>query len=406
MNGIRVRPGKERSLPRRNLWRCRTLVTLVLVTLGGCVSPTALSDVGDAVAFDAAVTRLMAGEHVVGLALALIDDGRVARVATYGWRNEKMREPITADTVMAGASLTKAVFAQLVLQLVDEGRLELDAPLARLLPRPLPEYPRYAELQGDERWRLLTARHVLAHSTGFANFRWLEPDRRLRLHFDPGSRYAYSGEGFGLLQFAIENGLGIDVAQAMQERVFARLGMTRTSMRWRSDFDGDAADTYDAGGSVTLHARRLRADAAGSMDTSIADQARFWAAALRGEGISAGARRDWARSQLPIRSAHQFPTLAAQDAGNERRGLSAGLGVVVFGAGDGAGWFKGGHDDGTANMAICLEHRRRCVVILANDVRAERIYPQIAHLALGPTAMPWSWEYAWLAPSARFGPRP
>ncbi len=362
--------------------------------------PAAPGAARDSAAFDAGVTRLMASEHVVGLAVAVVDDAGVARVTTYGWRNAEKRLPLTTGTVMAGASLTKAAFAYLVLQLVDEGRLDLDMPLTSLLPRPLAEYAPYAELQGDERWRLLTARHVLTHSTGLANFRGLEPDGRLRLHFDPGSRYAYSGEGFKLLQLVMENGIGVDVEKEMQERVFDRFAMTRTAVRWRDDLSGDAAQTYDLEGRAAPHAMRRRVDVAGSMDTSITDQAHFWAAVFRGEGLSRGARHEWGRPQLSIRSRHQFPTLAALPPGSESDGLSAGLGIVHFGAGPDAGWFKGGHDEGTANMVICVERHRRCVVLLANDVRAERIYPQVARLALGPSAMPWSWEYAWL-PSAQ-----
>ncbi len=60
---------------------------------------------------------------------------------------------------------------------------------------------------------------ALTHSTGFHNFWFIEPDRKLRIHFDPGSRYSYSGEGFSLLQFVIEQGastkgLGLDVKHA------------------------------------------------------------------------------------------------------------------------------------------------------------------------------------------------
>ena len=56
-------------------------------------------------------------------------------------------------------------------------------------------------------------------------------------------------------------------------------------------------------------------------------------------------------------------------------------------------WFKGGHTPWTGNMVICLERRMRCVVMLANDVRAERTYPDLARKVLGETRMPWRWEY-------------
>jgi CubicO group peptidase (beta-lactamase class C family) len=291
-----------------------------------------------------------------------------------------------------------------VMLLVDDGKLSLDKPLAELLPKPLPAYPPFADLAGDTRWQRLTPRHVLTHSTGFANFAWLEPDKTLRFHFEPGSRYAYSGEGINLLQFVIENGPGIDIGVAMQQRVFDRFGMTRTSMSWRDSFEADVADGYDMDGAAWKHSKRRNVRAAGSMDTTIADQARFWAAAVRGDGLSPASRAEWVRPQLPIASAHQFPSLAAatEVARNERIGLAAGIGVVVFrDAGGGIGWYKGGHDDTTGNIAICIERNRRCVVMLGNDVRAERIYPEIARLVLGPTSMPWTWEYDFLDRPAR-----
>lgn len=99
---------------------------------------------------------------------------------------------------------------------------------------------------------------------------------------------------------------------------------------------------------------------------------------------------------MAIASAHQFPTLStAIEPRNAGIGLAAGLGVVTFRDSSGPAWFKGGHNDWTGNMVLCLETGRRCVVMLANDVRAEPIYPEIARLVLGETAMPWQWEYDW-----------
>ena len=297
------------------------------------------------------------------------------------------------DKVRIG-SITKTFTGTVLLQLVDEGRLDLDTPMASLLPRPLPEYEDYTDLATDDRWRALTPRMVLNHTTGFANFRWLEPDKVLRFHFDPGTRYGYSGEGFYILQLALEEGLGLDVGKEMQARVFDRFGMTRTSMTWRPDFATDLADGYQVDGTMEPHDERSNVSAAGSMDTSIDDQARLWAGIVRGDGLTAASRAELVRPQAPITSAHQFPTLGT-DSGtrNASIGLSAGLGLVTFRDPSGAAWFKGGHNESTGNMVICLETGKRCVVMLSNDVRAERIYPELAKMVLGETAMPWWWEY-------------
>lgn len=369
----------------------------ILLFVAGCAGAPRTRPAGGAVAIDAEARRLMERESVAGLGLAVVEEGRVVHVAAYGRRNVERDLPLTTSTVLYGASLTKTAFAWMLLQLVDEGRLDLDAPVADLLPRPLPEYEDYADLAGDERWRSLTPRILLTHTSGFANFRWLEADGKLRFHRAPGSRYGYSGEGFYILQLILERGLGLDAGREMQRRVFDRFGMTRTSMAWRPDFATDLADGYALDGSMEPHDERSGPSAAGSMDTTIADQARLWAGIVRGEGLTAAARAELVRPQVPIASRHQFPTLAPEvEPRNADVGLAAGLGLVAFRDASGPAWFKGGHNDWTGNLVVCLEAGKRCAVLLSNDARAERIYPDLVRAILGETRMPWTWEYGWL----------
>lgn len=346
-----------------------------------------------AAVIDGEARRLMATQDVKGMAYAVIDRGRVVHVAAFGARNVDKALPLETDTVMYGASLTKAVVAYVVLQLVDEGKLDLDASIAAYLPKPLPDYDDYADLAGDERWRKLTPRILLNHSTGLANFRWIEDDKKLRFHFDPGQRYGYSGEGLMILQTVIEQGLKLDLGAEVQRRLLDRFGLTRTSLSWRADFAGNLADGYAMDGSFEPHDERSRVRAAGSMDTTIADQAKLWSALVRGEGLSKASRAEFVRAQLAITSAGQFPTLrTTTDARGPAIGLSAGLGVITFEGPQGKVWYKGGHDDWTGNQVICIERRQRCVVLLANSVRAELIYPAFARFVLGDTGMPWWWE--------------
>ena len=365
-------------------------ISSALLLLLGSVA-TAAPALPPASRIDARVAALMKRENANGLAVAVVDGARVAYLRAFGYRNRERGLPLTTDTVMYGASITKAAFACFVLKLVDEGRLDLDAPLEKLLPRPLTDFAEYSAL--DRRWRLLTPRMLLNHSSGLGNFAALEPDGKLHFHFDPGTRYAYSGAGINLLQFAIEKGLGIEVGAEMQRRVFAPLGMQRTALSWRDDFAENLADGYAIDGRFEAHDRRDNVRAAGSMDTTIADQARLWSAVVRGEGLSPASRRELTRPQLPITSAHQFPTFTTEvDPANTRIALAAGLGVVTFRDANGPTWFKGGHNDFTGNMVICQDRYQRCVVLLANDVRAERAFPEIVELVLGETRMPWRWD--------------
>jgi CubicO group peptidase (beta-lactamase class C family) len=347
----------------------------------------------DAERIDREAKRMMREARVQGLAMAVVEDGQVAFVRSWGHRNVAANLPLQPDTIMYGASLTKFVFAYMVMQLVDEGALDLDRSIAIYLPKPLPDYPFYEALKSDERWRKLTPRILLSHTSGLANFAFLEPDERMRIHFEPGSRYAYSGEGIILLQFVLENGPGLRVGDEMQRRVFDRFGMTRTSMMWRDDFAGNLADGYKSDGSFEPHDKRSRPRAAGSMDTTIADFARFLAAFSRGDGLSARARAEMIRPQIGIRTPSQFPTLLeAVSPAMTAIKLAAGLGVVTFEGPFGHAFFKGGHNDSTGNQAICVEKSRRCVVFLSNDVRAERVYQRLTEATLGDPGMPWSWE--------------
>ena len=211
----------------------------------------------------AGAARAMSQSGAKGLAIAVIENGRVKSVQAFGVRNER-GEPLTVDTLMYGASLTKTVFGYLTVQRAQENKLKLDVPIASMLSRPLPEYGNldaygnWGDLKDDPRWKSITPRIVLTHSTGFANFSFLEPDEKLRIHFSPGSRYAYSGEGMMLLQFALEKGLRLDVGNELQRRFFEPLGMSRRSLKWKAEFSGNLADGWDEQGKVEPHDERRR----------------------------------------------------------------------------------------------------------------------------------------------------
>lgn len=347
----------------------------------------------DEAGVDALATRLMRDAKVPGLGVAVIQDGRPVFVKAYGLRDIASGKPLTTGTVMSGASFTKVAFAWTVMTLVDEGRLDLDRPIKACLPRPLPEYEDYRDLAGDPRWERLTPRMLLGHTSGLPNWRRFNDDKKLRIEFEPGSRYAYSGEGIDLLQMVLETGLGLDVGALMQTRVFDRFGMTRTGMTWRDEFASDLATGYDEDGRPLPFDRRKHVDAAGSMATTVGDFALFLAGVLRGDGLSEGARREMLRPQVAIRSTRQFPTLA-QRTTEDNRGidLAYGLGWGLFTSPFGPAWFKEGHDDGWNNYAVSFERGRSALLLMANSSNGEGIFKYLADALLGETCLPWYWE--------------
>lgn len=386
------------------VWNAATVLSAVVMTM----IPGMGQRVPDGRSIDAEVQKVMAETHAKGMAVAVIDRGKVKYVQAYGVRDAK-GDPLKTDTLMYGASETKAVFAYTMMTLVDAGKLKLDVPIKDDLAQPLASYDTdkafeakygpYKSLVDDARWEKITPRICLTHSAGFSNFWFMEPDYREHIHFEPGTRFSYSGEGLVLLQFAVEHGkapLGMDLG-TLTDGVFAKLGMTKTSLIVRPDYatnpDGWANGFDDKG---EAHAPNVskRVRAAGSMTTTIDDFSKFVAALVSGNGLSKAAHREMLKPTVHITTAHEFPVLQPDlPMSEQRKDLYMGLGVEVFDGPQGHGFLKAGHDEQTGNTMVCVERSEKCAVILSNDVRAEKGFAELVKFILGDTDVPYDWEY-------------
>lgn len=363
---------------------------------GTSISPTEI---------DETMTRLTKAAEVTGAAIAILNGGKIVYTHAYGFRDKEKNLPLTPDTVMSGASLTKAAFSVLVLQLVDEAKLDLDRPIQQYLPKPLPEYSRYTDLSSDDRYKKITARMLLSHTAGFPNWRAFEDDRKLHIHFEPGSRYAYSGEGIDLLQLVVETITNKSVGDLMQDRIFTPLGMTRTSMTWQPRFESDFANGYDEYARSLGPQKREHPDAAGSLLTSVSDYARLVAAVANGKLLSAKSRGELLKPQILIHSKHQFPSLANEPAtDNDSIQLSYGLGWGLYTSPYGKVFFKEGHDDGWRNYVVCFEKSKSGIVILTNSSNGEGIYQYLLESILKDSFTPIEWEG--FTPYDKLPPRP
>ncbi|HMD31727.1 MAG TPA: serine hydrolase domain-containing protein [Candidatus Acidoferrales bacterium] len=341
----------------------------------------------------ATLSRLMKAADVPGAGLAVFTGGRIAYMKAFGLRNKEKRLSLTVDTVMSAASFSKVAFAYTAMMLVDDGVLDLDKPVQQYLPKPLPEYERYADLAGDNRYTLITARMLLSHTSGFPNWRFLEDDHKLHIHFEPGSRYAYSGEGIDLLQLVVETITKTPLEDLMQARVFKPLGMKRTSMIWQERFENDFANGYDDQGRPLPPQRRDRADAAGSMGTTLSDFSLFLQAVMFDRGLRPKVREQMLSAQIEIHSKHQFPTLS-EETTDENKGirLSYGLGWGLFWTPYGPAFFKEGHDDGWRNYAVCFDQSKTGLLIMTNSGNGEGIYKELLETVLANTFTPIEWE--------------
>jgi len=167
--------------------------------------------------------------EVPGLSIVVIHRGRIAWQHAYG---------VTDRTVFEAASLGKPVFAYAVMKLVDAGVLSLDVPLHQYLPEPV----------ADERMKLITARMVLTHKTGFQNE--VMPGQTLALRFTPGTRFGYSGAGFLYLERVVEHLTRKNLTVLMQELVFKPLGMRDSGYVWIPEYETRKASGHKSSGRV------------------------------------------------------------------------------------------------------------------------------------------------------------
>jgi CubicO group peptidase (beta-lactamase class C family) len=337
-------------------------------------------------------------DGVMGAEIAILNHGHRVWTYGYGLRDSAKNLPMTADTNTWAASITKAVFATWVMQQLQGGRVDLDEPVAKILTQPLNEVEHYkvtgSEVVKDSRWATVTPRMMLSHTSGFANFSELEPDGKIHIHFTPGTRFAYSGEGLNVLQYALQDRMHLQVADAMEESIFRPLGMTQTGMVWQPSFDANAALRYDARGRLIGATHRRDAKAAGSMTTSGHDLALFLEALLGKKILNAATEKEMLTEQIAIHATHQFPPFE-ESTGNdgEAVGLGYALGWGVLPRTKyGPAFFKEGHGDGAENYVLCFERSGDCMIILTNSDNGELAFRPLLEKLMGDTVTPWVWE--------------
>jgi CubicO group peptidase (beta-lactamase class C family) len=215
------------------------------------------------------VPALMAEAHVPGVSIALLHRGAIAWSKGFGVSDSRTGQAVTTDTVFEACSMSKPVLALVAMQLVQEGRLDLDRPLVEYLGHDyLPDAPEH---------RRITARMALTHRTGFVNWRagYDEMGGPLPLLFPPGSQYTYSGEGILFLQRAIEAIAGVPLDRLAAQRLFEPLGLVRTSFVWTAAIEPDLASGHRDDGSFKERTRYAHPNAAYSLYTTPTEYARL-----------------------------------------------------------------------------------------------------------------------------------
>jgi len=234
---------------------------------------------------DAFMKQMMDYYAIPGASLGIIVDGELKYCRPYGVKNVLTKLPVGENTIFQAASITKPVFAYTVLRLYDQGVIDLDKPLHQYLP--------FEELAKDERYKKMTARHVLSHQTGLPN--WGQ-----ELLFTPGTSHGYSGEGYEYLKRVVEHLTQRSIIFTLDQELLQPFGMTENTYFVREPAMYPKAALGHTADQPTNNWIINEAGMARSMYTEPREFTKFILSALQGEGLHPATYADMLRSQVAM----------------------------------------------------------------------------------------------------------
>lgn len=256
-------------------------------------------------AVDDAIKAQMDKQHVPGLSLAVVRDGRIVKMQGYGRANVELNVPATPDTVYEIGSITKQFTATAVLMLVEASKIGLDDKITQHLTG-LPDA-----------WKDVTVRQLLTHTSGIKGYTeapnfdklMMQPATHemviqtaaaLPIQFPPGEKWAYSNTGYYLLGLLIEKASGKPYGDFLRERIFAPLGMTSTQVNDPARVIPKRANGYNWEKDALRNAPAISMTwpfAAGVLVSTVADLAKWDAAQNRGRLLK---KATWEQMWTPV----------------------------------------------------------------------------------------------------------
>lgn len=309
--------------------------------------------------------ELLVDEHgLATVGAAIIRDGAVSWSGVYGEQSPGVAAG--PDTMFNVASIAKTVTAETVMRMVAAGDLSLDEPMSDHWVDP--------DLADDPRHRMLTPRLALTHRTGLPNWRYMDPEFRLRFAAEPGTRFGYSGEGFEYLARFVEKKSGQRFDALAAALVYEPLGIENMALGPRPwvverialpvDETGQRHRPFCTGPGDSYCNEMGAWTAADELATTVDDYARFMIGVMNGEGISDALQ---AQRVSVLSSTADDPVLSCKlPAPQCPRAQGYGLGWEIFQYEDATIVSHGGGDWSERAMAYFDPATRNGVVLFIN----------------------------------------
>lgn len=316
-------------------------------------------------AMDRFLKQQMDSLEIPGLSFAYVNDDKVVYSNNLGVVNTKTQEPVTAKTLFDAASISKTVFSFFIMQMVDKGLIDLDTPLYTYLENP--------DIAYDERYKKITARMALSHTTGFPNWRYLndkgqyDPNGKLRIAFDPGTQYQYSGEGFKYLAQVIAHLLNTDM-NGLQEKIAANLlnplEMGKSSFVWNSHLEKHRADGHingepNAGWSIS--SKYPNFNAAASLQTNAVAYGNFLSALINGKLLSENSHKEMLKVQSSRLKTEKKP------------GVKYGLGIIINASPYGTNFAHTGNN-GSSTSQFFFNKKHKSGYVFFTNMEGDRMF--------------------------------
>ncbi|PIF46636.1 CubicO group peptidase (beta-lactamase class C family) [Chryseobacterium sp. 52] len=266
------------------------------------------------------------------LSIALIANDKIVYHKAVGTKNIQ-KEPVDNQTIFEAASMTKPIFAYVVLKLAKENILNLDTPLYTYYP--------YKDIAYDDRYKLITARMVLDHSTGFPNRR---ENNKLTINFTPGTKFDYSGEGYEYLAQVVEHLTGKKTDKLIEEYALKPMSIKNSYMSYNEYVAKHLTDGIKENNERARNEPYLQPNVAYSLYTDSQEYAKFVARLIKESNTSNSIFQSMATPQLEIHEPDMDPNLK----------MSIGLGVFVQKTPYGLKYFHGGSNGNCYNSLFQL----------------------------------------------------
>jgi CubicO group peptidase (beta-lactamase class C family) len=290
------------------------IFTVIGVTIAQSTTPTTLPTALSS-SIDSFVQERMVQGKLPGLSLVIVQDGQVAYTKGYGFANVEKQIAMTDHTRVAIGSTTKGMTALAVMQLVEQGKLDLDVPVVNYLPWFSVDDPH----SGD-----ITLRHLLTHTSGLPAGAAFDGNRdpdaleqhvrslaTSKLHRLPGGDFEYANDGYAVAGLVVQAVSGMPYADYMTNYVFAPLGMQDATfdLTWAEE-KGMAQGYIKQRGSFVPRPMLVSQGIApaGTLLTSAHDVGNYLAALLNGgeNAISAASLEELWKSQASVGDGTQY----------------------------------------------------------------------------------------------------